>query len=427
MKRNESNWLGLPGGGELSSNETQGSASEVPVSATDRWIANRIMTLNGSAPVSLALWDGEIAYQPEAAPVAKVILRDRRALYGLLLSPHFYFGDAYSTGRIEVEGDLVECLKATYRAVEPKTPPGSVKREIRNWLHRPRGTGIESARDNIHHHYDLGNEFYRLWLDDRLVYTCAYYETPDATLEQAQNAKLHHVCRKLQLKPGQEVVEAGCGWGTLALHMARHYGVRVWAFNISSEQIRYAREQARAQGLEDRVEFVEDDYRNIGGQCDAFVSVGMLEHVGLENYEALGAVIRRTLKIGGRGLIHSIGRNRPAPNNPWIERRIFPGSRPPSLSEMMRIFEPYSFSILDVENLRLHYERTCSDWLKRFDQVEDQVEQMYDAAFVRAWRLYLAGSIAAFATGSLQLFQVVFAHAQDNTVPLTRRHVYPDA
>lgn len=426
MKRNEPNWLGLPGGGELSSRDTPGVASEVPVTATDRWIARRLMTLTGDPRLTLTLWNGETVYEPKAGAVASVILRDRRALFGLLLSPHFYFGDAYSTGRIEVEGDLVECLKAAYRAVESKIPSGTVKREIRNWLHRPRGTGIESARHNIHHHYDLGNDFYRLWLDERLVYTCAYYDSPEATLEQAQVAKMDHVCRKLQLEPGQEVVEAGCGWGTLALHMARHYGVRVWAFNISSEQIRYAREQARALGLDDRVDFIEDDYRNISGQCDAFVSVGMLEHVGLGNYDAFGAVIRRALKIGGRGLVHTIGRNRPAPNNPWIERRIFPGSRPPSLSEMMRVFEPYNFSVLDVENLRRHYERTCSDWLTRFDQVSDQVEHMYDAAFVRAWRLYLAGSVAAFATGSLQLFQVVFAHSEDNTVPLTRHHVYAD-
>jgi cyclopropane-fatty-acyl-phospholipid synthase len=426
MKRNEPNWLGLPDGGGLSSSETQGVA-EASVSGSDRWLAQRLIAAIGKPPFSLTLWNGEAVYTPESSPVGNIILRDRRALLGLIFSPYFYFGDAYSTGRIEVDGDLVECLKGAYEAVETRMPPGSIRREIRNWLHRPRGTGLTSARRNIHHHYDLGNEFYRLWLDKRLVYTCAYYDPPEATLEQAQVAKMHHVCRKLELKPGQEVVEAGCGWGTLALHMARHYGVKVWAFNISREQIRYAREQARIHGLDDRVEFIEDDYRNISGQCDAFVSVGMLEHVGPDNYETLGAVIGRALKVGGRGLIHSIGRNRPEPLNPWIERRIFPGGRPPSLSEMTGVFEPYNFSILDVENLRLHYERTCHDWLERFEQASDQVEQMYDSTFVRAWRLYLAGSVAAFSTGSLQLFQVVFAHAKDNSVPLTRRHVYADS
>ena len=424
MKRNEPNWLGLPGGGRLSSSDTAGSAAETPVTGTDRWIAQRLIAFVGSPPIKLSLWNGDTVHEPDGKAVGRLIVRDKSTLYSLLLSPEFAFGDAYSTGRVEFEGDLVEGLKAVYRALESALPRGSVKREIRNWLRRPSGTGLQSARRNIHHHYDLGNEFYRMWLDEQLVYTCAYYDPPDATLGQAQIAKMDHVCRKLQLRPGQHVVEAGCGWGTLALHMARHYGVRVWAFNISREQIRYARAQAEAQGLDDRVDFIEDDYRNISGQCDAFVSVGMLEHVGLRHYETLGATIKRALKVGGRGLIHSIGRNRPTPNNGWIERRIFPGSRPPSLAEMMRIFEPYNFSVLDVENLRLHYERTCHEWLRRFERVSDDVEEMYDAAFVRAWRLYLAGSVAAFATGSLQLFQVVFAHPDDNTVPLTRRHVY---
>lgn len=427
MKRNDPNWLGLPGGGELSPGDTGGAAAEGPVSGLDRWMVGRLAAVAGKPPIALKLWRGEAVYRPEGKPVGTVIIRDRRTLAGLLLSPYYQFGDAYSTGRIEVEGDLVACLEAAYRGLEKSMPAGSLRREIHNRMRPARSTALGQARRNIHHHYDLGNDFYRLWLDKQLVYTCAYYESQDMTLEEAQVAKMEHVCRKLQLEPGQTVVEAGCGWGTLALHMARHHGVKVRAFNISGEQIRYAREQARAQGLDDQVEFVEDDYRNIRGSCDVFVSVGMLEHVGLRCYRDLGAVIRRTLKEGGRGLIHSIGRNRSEPNNPWIERRIFPGSRPPTLSEMMRVFEPFNFSVLDVENLRLHYGRTCREWLRRFSEVEDQVEKMYDAAFVRAWRLYLAGSTAAFNTGSLQLFQVVFAYPEDNSVPWTRHHVYPGA
>jgi cyclopropane-fatty-acyl-phospholipid synthase len=236
---------------------------------------------------------------------------------------------------------------------------------------------------------------------------------------------MDHVCRKLRLKAGESVVEAGCGWGTLALHMARNYGVRVRAFNISREQVAYARERAAREGLSGQVEYVEDDYRNISGRFDAFVSVGMLEHVGVANYEALGAVIRRALQGRGRGLIHSIGRNYPAPLQPWIEKRIFPGAYPPSLGEMMGIFEPSNLSILDVENLRLHYARTLRDWLVLYENASERVRQMFDEKFVRMWRLYLAGSVAAFTTGTLQLFQVVFAPGESNDVPLTRAHLYP--
>jgi len=263
-----------------------------------------------------------------------------------------------------------------------------------------------------------------MWLGETMAYTCAYYPTADATLEQAQVAKMDHVCRKLRLKSGDTVVEAGCGWGSLAIHMASRYGARVRAFNISREQLKFARERAQLLGLSDRVEFVEDDYRNISGRHDAFVSVGMLEHVGPDHYVELGRVARDALKSEGMGLIHSIGRNYPATLQPWIERRIFPGAYPPALSEMMRIFEPWNLSILDIENIRLHYAQTLRHWLQRYRAADECVRKMFDEKFVRMWRLYLAGSIAGFETGTLQLFQVVFSPGQNNRIPMTRTHLY---
>jgi cyclopropane-fatty-acyl-phospholipid synthase len=254
-----------------------------------------------------------------------------------------------------------------------------------------------------------------------MVYTCAYFPSPDATLESAQLAKMDLVCRKLRLQPGERVIEAGCGWGSLALFMARRYGVTVRAYNISAEQIAYARARARAEGADDRVEFVEDDYRNISGACDVFVSVGMLEHVGLPDYPTLGRVMDRSLTECGRGLLHFIGRNQPAPLNPWIRKRIFPGAYPPTLREVCaEILEPQAFSVLDVENLRLHYAKTLAQWRQRFDASSHQVATIFDDRFVRAWRLYLAGSEAAFTTGWMQLFQVVFARGSSNAIPWIR-------
>ena len=204
-------------------------------------------------------------------------------------------------------------------------------------------------------------------------------------------------------------MEAGCGWGGLALHMARHYGVKVRAFNISREQVAYARERAQAEGLQNEVEFVEDDYRNITGHYDEFVSVGMLEHVGVEHYPELGRIVQGCLKDNGLGLIHTIGRNRAKPMHRWIDQRIFPGAHPPSLKEMMDIFETCSFSVLDVENIRLHYAKTLEWWHSLYERSVGQVGKMFDERFVRMWRLYLLGSQAAFNVGELQLFQVVFA------------------
>jgi cyclopropane-fatty-acyl-phospholipid synthase len=203
--------------------------------------------------------------------------------------------------------------------------------------------------------------------------------------------------------------------------MVKRYGVRVRAFNISSEQIAWARERAAREGLAGRAEFIEEDYRSISGECDAFVSVGMLEHVGLADFPALGGVINRTLARDGRGLLHFIGRNRPSPLNPWIRRRIFPGAYPPTLREVSEhVLEPHDFSVTDVENIRLHYARTIDHWLRRFEAASGAISGMFDETFVRAWRMYLAGSRAAFTTGSMQLFQVVFARGASSAIPWIR-------
>jgi cyclopropane-fatty-acyl-phospholipid synthase len=341
----------------------------------------------------------------------------------LFLDPRTAFGDGYSDGTIEVAGSLVDVLSAMCEGWTRGAKSSAFARVL-NRQHRRRSHSLAASRDSVHHHYDIGNEFYRLWLDEKMQYTCAYYADPHMTLEAAQLAKLDHVCRKLQLKPGDRVIEAGCGWGSLALHMAQKYGASVRAYNLSREQLAYARENAQRQGLAQRVEFVEDDYRNATGSCDAFVSVGMLEHVGLENFGEMGRLLDRLLTPRGRGLIHSIGRNRPEPLDPWTDKHIFPGAYPPALSEMQRIFEPVGLSILDIENLRLHYALTLEHWLERYERAAGEISKMFDHRFVRMWRMYLAASIATFRTGGLQLFQVVFARESNNDIPWTRKHLY---
>lgn len=396
-----------------------------PPHGYERWLLGKLLRMAGSPPVRFELWNGE-RVDPEAGEARFTLrLTDPKALYQLVGNPNLAFGDLYSSGRLQVDGDLAELMIALYRSIH------AARQAWPRWLealwrnHNPRSTGLNEARQNIHHHYDLGNEFYQLWLDDaEMQYTCAYFEEPTLTLEQAQLAKLEHVCRKLRLQPGQTVVEAGCGWGGLARYMAREYGVKVHAYNISKEQIAFARAEARRQELDHLVEYVEDDYRNIEGQYDAFVSVGMLEHVGKENYGELAAIIRRALKPDGMALLHSIGRNRPMLMNAWIEKRIFPGAYPPSIGEFMGICEAGEFSVLDVENLRLHYAQTLEHWMERFQAHQERVTELYDEHFTRAWRMYLAGSIAAFRAGSLQLFQVVFTHGGNNNLAPNRRHLY---
>ncbi len=393
-------------------------------SSIERWLLHRILRVTGYPPLRLAMKDGVSVSSPGAAPVGTLVFQDRAALLNLVLHPEIGFGDGYSDGKIEVEGDLVALLEAAYRCWPGRSAEGWTTRLKSDWVERFKVNSARRSRSNVHHHYDLKTEFYERWLDNQLVYTCAYFPTPSITLEEAQTAKMDHVCRKLQLQPGETVVEAGCGWGALALHMAKHYGVRVKAFNLSHEQIVYARQQARQQGLDDQVEFIEDDYRNITGQFDVFASIGMLEHVGIRQYDALGKVIQRTIGKRGRGLLHFIGRNFPAPLSPWIRSRIFPGAYAPTLREAMQVLEPWDFTACDVENLRLHYAKTLEHWLARFERSASQISAMFDARFVRAWRLYLAGSLVAFRVGTLQLFQVTFAGRECTRIPWTRAHLY---
>jgi cyclopropane-fatty-acyl-phospholipid synthase len=394
--------------------------------ALERFVARRLLAGVPGAPFALRLPDGETLAHPGVRPRATVAFRDSGALLGMLgPEREVHFGDCYASGRIDVEGELLDVLVPVFLAPKPGGPAAAAS-QLWKRARRRRNT-LRGSRDHVHHHYDLGNDFYALWLDREMVYTCAYFPSPGASLEEAQLAKLEHVARKLRLRPGERVVEAGCGWGALALHLARRHGARVRAFNISREQLEFARERARAEGLAGQVEFVEDDYRNVSGAYDAFVSVGMLEHVGPEHYRDLGRVMGRTLGAHGRAFLHFIGRHRRQPFSPWIERRIFPGAYAPTLAELAPALEPADLAIADVENLRPHYARTLEHWLARFEARRDEVKRRFDERFVRMWRLYLAGSITAFRTGSLQLFQVLLARPRGDALPWTRADLYAEA
>jgi cyclopropane-fatty-acyl-phospholipid synthase len=404
---------------------TRRLVNDIGFSSIEVWLLQRLRRSIGNPPIRLILGKHkEVAPPSGKEAIVTVSISDRRSLAKLLFSPEIAFGDGYADGNIVVDGDLVELTEQVILLMRMTKPEPWWRRMASQWLQRVQANTLAGSARNIHHHYDLTAEFYRLWLDSRLLYSCGYFPSPSTSLEQAQLAKMDHICRKLQLQPGETVVEAGCGWGALAVHMAKNYGVKVKAFNISQEQILVARGLAASEGLSSQVEFIEDDYRNISDRYDVFVSVGMLEHVGLENYRDLGQVIHGAVGDSGRGLLHFIGRNRPATFSPWIRKRIFPGAYTPALREMLDLLEPWNFSVLDVENLRLHYERTLEHWLTRFEASVDRVTEMFGPEFVRAWRLYLTGSIAAFRVGTLQLFQVTFAGPSCRQIPWTRAYLY---
>ena len=388
------------------------SGREAPVPSTmlDRWALRRIQQNVALAAVRFRLWDG-FELSPRNGPaVATIVIKNRPALLSWVWDPELNFGEAYMFGAVEVRGDLVKLLEEVYRAMPDARP--------RAWWMRGHSNGVSVARENVHCHYDLGNEFYQRWLDREMVYTCAHFPTPAATLEEAQISKMDRVCRKLRLTPGERVVEAGCGWGAMALFMAERYGVTVRAFNLSGEQIAFARERAAAKGPA----AASIRRRRLPQRPGPLRRVRLGRHArasGLPDFDA-----RRRHRSRYRQRARAAALHRPQPPLPltaWTRKRVFPGAYPPALREVCEhVLERPGFSVIDVENLRLHYALTLEHWYRRFNESSTEVAQMFDETFVRAWRLYLAGSQAAFTTGSMQLFQVVFARGASNAIPWTR-------
>ncbi|MBI41693.1 MAG: cyclopropane-fatty-acyl-phospholipid synthase [Leptospiraceae bacterium] len=350
------------------------------------------------------------------------------ALEDVLRRGSMGFGESYMDGDIDIEGDLQELQHLSVYLGVGGLHPSPV--EVIKFFFRLIQTHPtrKRARRNISHHYDLGNDFYSLWLDERMQYTCAYFEHPSNTLEKAQKQKLDLVCRKLRLQPGETIVEAGCGWGGLGLHMARNYGARVRSFNISQEQVEYARAQAKKEGIpHSQLEYVLEDYRAIGDEqrkYDKFVSIGMLEHVGLKNYRKFYDMIYNALPERGMALVHSIGRVWSQKTDPWLEKYIFPGGRIPSHAEMFAPIEEKGrpFFVADMENLRYHYALTLDHWSRRFEKNLDWIRSQYGEPFVRMFRMYLRGSAAAFRYGGITLVQLLLHKGYINDAPLTRHH-----
>jgi cyclopropane-fatty-acyl-phospholipid synthase len=256
------------------------------VTRLDRWLVRKMLDVVSNPPVRISLWDGVEVTPYCESPVAVMVYCDRIALFKTIVDPELHWGDLYCTGRVEFAGDMAEFMDVIYRGISSKGKPSWLRKFVLWMGHRRIFNSYDKAKENINHHYDIGNDFYKLWLDKEVMqYTCAYFPHKNMTLEEAQVAKLHHICRKLKLKPGDTVVEAGSGWGGLALFMAKHYAVNVTAYNISKEQVKYSRQRAEEEGLANQLEYILDDYRNIQGQFDVFVSVGMLEHVAKHDYQ----------------------------------------------------------------------------------------------------------------------------------------------
>lgn len=328
-------------------------------------------------------------------------------------------GEAYMDGIIDIEGSMDEVLRVI---AENSLPEMKNEHTIANKIFEPK-----IQKQNIHRHYDLGNDFFSLWLDKTMSYSCAYFETQKDTLEQAQLQKIDHTLKKLNLKPNEELLDIGSGWGWLIIRAAQQYHVKATGITLSTEQYDRTKEQIQALGLENQVKVYLTNYQELDSdkfQFNKIVSVGMFEHVGKGNHNQYMKKVHELLVPGGISLLHTITGMFEEPGNSWMKKYIFPGGYVPSLRETIWALPEYDFHLLHLESLRLHYAMTLDYWYNNFLEHIDEIRQKYGERFVRMWSLYLQGCAAAFRVSGLDVHQLLFTKGLNNELPLTYSFIY---
>ena len=372
--------------------------------------------------------DGKVhVFSGQPGPNVTMRLSDRSLYHKLVFNPELNAGEAYMDGRMSFEDSTLRdflTLFSLNRLSLSSYPLQKVLRRVSRMFKKgQQANPIGKAQQNVAHHYDLGNDFYKLFLDEGLQYSCAYFTNDDNTLEQAQRNKLRLLAAKLNLSPGLKILDIGCGWGDLALYLARLADVEVVGVTLSKEQFELANARARKAGLDNRVRFELKDYRKVEDRFDRIVSVGMFEHVGVHHYGEFFGKINELMDDDGLALIHSIGHmSPPGTASPWLRKYIFPGAYSPALSEVFEVVEQNSLWVTDLEFLRLHYAKTLAHWAQRFEANRDKVEAMYDARFARMWEFYLISAEMMFRTGSQLVFHMQLARKRD-AAPIVRDYI----
>ena len=411
--------------------------------------------------LAMQLWNGDPlrlgrAPPSNGSPPYTLVIRNPGAISAMVLGfDRLRFAEAYFRGDVDIEGDffaalglkdhldsirlswrdrLAVLLPALRLQALKKAWPQAVRRVSPSQGLAVNGHSRNENKAAIHFHYDVSNAFYALWLDPAMVYSCAYFEQPETDLATAQHDKIDHICRKLMLQPGERFLDIGCGWGALLIHAARHYGVQAHGVTLSQQQLEIARERIAEAGLGSRVTVELRDYRDLAGEAifDKVASVGMFEHVGLKNLPLYFATVRRLLKPQGLFLNHGITHDVEGWNNTlsteFINRYIFPDGQLDTVSNILRGMEQAGFEIADVESLRRHYAMTLRRWVARLEQNHEQAQNYVDESTYRCWRLYMAACALEFESGEIGVYQLLASKrtAGESTLPLTRRHLYPN-
>ena len=381
-------------------------------------------------PLRFELWNGA-AYDLGPNPAITVRVKDPAAVKALVSADFADLGEAYIREQIDVEGPMTEAFRAADALVQAAQPHAATWSRIRRVVAHSRKQDAQA----IEHHYDVSNEFYALWLDRNMAYSCGYFRSDDDSLDRAQEQKFEHICRKLMLKPGERLLDIGCGWGGLVMHAARHYGVQALGITLSRNQYEYARERIAAEGLADRCRVELLDYRDVpeDEKFDKIASVGMFEHVGLANLPLYFGKIERLLADEGLAMNHGITTMDPKNRSvgrgagEFIDRYIFPHGELPHLSLAIRVLSEQNLEAVDVESLRHHYAKTLNFWATRLEAAQAKARQLVGEQRYRTWLVYLAGCAHAFAHGWISIHQILVAKANRPgraPLPWTREHVY---
>ncbi len=367
----------------------------------------------------------------EDGPSVTVRMADEAVARKIFFNPELAFPEAYMDGQIAFEDgstvyDLLMLFSVNRKALGGHPVQQALRaawRSVRRWQQQ---NSVAQASRNIRHHYDIKPDFYQLWLDPTMNYSCAYYTHPDNSLEQAQQDKMRHLAAKLRLQPGMTIAEVGSGWGGLACYLAKNFGVTVRSVSLSPEQIAVAKQRAIDEGVADRVEFLVQDYRHMEGTYDRVVSIAMMEAIGISNFDNYFQKLKALMKPGGFGLVHAIGRmSPPGTTAPFIRKYIFPGGYVPAMSELFASLERTGTWVADCEILRLHYYWTIKAWRENFAAVREQAVAMYDERFARMWEFYLISVELGFLHGSNMIYQILISEKRDD-VPVLRDFIVDD-
>jgi Cyclopropane fatty acid synthase and related methyltransferases len=368
-------------------------------------------------------WDGEEVTFGDGTSRFKLIFNEPIPKADIIADPSLAFGEAYMNKKLEIEGNLQEVIESLYNNMEGFLRKGNLYTKAVKKI----SNNLKRSKENIVHHYDIGNDFYKLWLDDTMTYSCGYFESDNDTLTQAQKNKVNHTLRKLNLKEGQTLLDIGCGWGELILNAAKEYKAKALGITLSTEQFAAVKKRIEKEGLKDLLDVELVDYRELKDRkFDRIVSVGMLEHVGKDHLNEYFSNVNQMLNEGGLSLVHSITgiHESSGGTNSWINKYIFPGGYVPSIQELVGFISKEGFHLIDVESLRRHYGRTLENWARNFEQALPEIQKTKDKTFIRMWRLYLNSCAASFNTANIDVHQLVFTKNINNNVPWCRNYMY---